>query len=120
MASFMVRVIWLCTRVFAADLLRFFIGAEPLKGWMTDLAVARPLGEDDLADQPRLHPVRMATEPSRRRRIERRRILFDCFEPPFQVECDRMRESGPHLSREDQLRAIVVADEQRADADAAP
>ena len=87
---------------------------------MPDLAVARPLRKDDFADEIGLHPMRVAPQPSGRRRRERRRLDLDAIEPGAQVERHLVREAGAHLAGEDQAFTFVVADEQRAETRAHP
>src|ERR1041384_4951052 len=87
---------------------------------MANLAIARPLGELHFTHQFRLYPVGVATERSWRRRHERGARGFDAAQRGANVECRLVREPGTHLSGEDQALAVVVADQQRADAGARP
>src|SRR3954462_4474703 len=82
---------------------------------MPDLAVTRPLGEDDLADQLGLHPGRVLAEPPRRTRREGALAYLERIETRAQLPRDPDGEPGADLSGKDQRSFIVGADEQRAD-----
>src|SRR3954469_4104921 len=86
---------------------------------MTDLAVAGPLGELDFADEFRAHPVGVAAERTRRPRIEGARRLLERVEAAPQVDGGLVAKAGADLAGEHEAWAVVVADEQRADPDAA-
>ena len=83
---------------------------------MTDLSVARPLGERDLRDQRGPNPVRVVSEPSGGTGIERGVWLFDRFEAFTQFARDRNGKPGAHFSCKDKAFFIEVADEQGANA----
>src|SRR5437762_10176921 len=78
----------------ADDLFRLLVSSQSLKRRMADLSVARPLGEDDFADQIRPDPVRVAPQRSCRRRRERGRLDLDAIELRAQVERHLVREAG--------------------------
>src|SRR5688500_2103335 len=81
---------------------------------MSNLPVARPFGEHDLADELRLDPVCRATEDALRRRLERTPLLFDRIERATQLDGPLVREAGSNLSAEHQPASFVVADQQCA------
>src|SRR5580700_8034652 len=78
---------------------------------MPQLAVHRPLDEADLYDQLRTYPVRaQARQPLRLR--EGRCRQLDRVESRAEIEEQLRVEAGADLSREDEVVAVVVADEQ--------
>jgi hypothetical protein len=87
---------------------------------MSNLAVVGPLGEGDLGDELRLHPVRVFAKPPGRRRRERALCRFELVQRRSELARAFCREAGPDLAGEDQIVAVVVADEQRADSYARP
>src|SRR5688572_3133523 len=102
-------------RPFADDLRRLFVHPETLKGGMTYLSVSGPFGEHNLGHERRLHPVRLAAERPSGWRIEGRACLRDGIELLPQLQRRAVGEACTDLSREDQLPALVVANQQRAD-----
>ena len=83
---------------------------------MTDLAVARPLGELDLGNQSRLHPVYAARA---RRSGDRRRRTLDSTELLAQSRQRLGVEAGAYLAGVAQYALVVVgAEQQRAQPDA--
>src|SRR5829696_8187040 len=87
---------------------------------MPQRAVARPLGERDLADEDRLHPLRAS--PFRAlRRIDERGLVGEIRVDPLAEIVQRLLvETGADLARVLEALAFVVADEQRAEAAVAP
>src|SRR5688572_21611776 len=82
---------------------------------MSNLPVARPFGEHDLADELRLDPVCGASEDSLRWRIERTPLLFDRIERAAELDSSLVREAGSNLAAEYQPASFVVADQQCAE-----
>src|SRR3984893_1626840 len=81
---------------------------------MPQLAVHGPLDEADPHDQLRTYPVRaQARQPLRLR--ERRYRQLDRVESRAQIEEQLRVEAGADLSHEDEIVAVVVADEQRTE-----
>ena len=85
---------------------------------MPQLAVHRPLGERDLHDDLRPHPVRAQARQAVGLR-ERRRRDFELVEPRAQLEQQLGVEARADLAGEHEISPVEVADEQRAEADAA-
>src|SRR5262245_54668714 len=85
---------------------------------MAELAVHRPFDEADLHDDLGPDPVRAQARQAGPFR-ERRRRELDRVEPGAQIEQEPGVEAGPDFSGEDEIVALEVADEQRAQADAA-
>src|SRR4030095_5863462 len=79
---------------------------------MTNLAVGRPLRENDFAHQRWFHPMGIAPQPSCWRRDERTRLLLDALELRTQFERELVRASGSHLAAEHQAIAFVVPDQE--------
>jgi hypothetical protein len=77
---------------------------------MAQAAVARPLAEADLGDEPGLHPrrVRLADHVGERRALaaQRREALRE-------VAQGRSREAGPDLARVAQVAVLLVVAEQQ-------
>ena len=84
---------------------------------MPDLAVAGPLGELHLGDEPRLDPVGPLRERAGRRRVERRGVDLDGLEQSAELAAERVvpPSAGADLPGEPERAAFVVADEDRAD-----
>src|SRR5262245_41923438 len=83
---------------------------------MAQLAVAGPLGERDLRDEPRPHPVHAA--PRQPVGLEWRRALLQASEPPMEPREYLVAEAGSDLARELELAARVVPEQKRAESDA--
>ena len=84
---------------------------------MPQLVVAGPLDERHLHDDRRPHPVRAQLRQALRDRERRLRDL-DRIETLAQIEQQLGVEAGADLSGEHEVVAFVVADQQRAEADA--
>src|SRR5437899_44776 len=84
---------------------------------MPQLAVLRPFDEGHLHDDPRLYPVRpQLRQPLRSR--ERRLGNLDAVESCTQLEQQLRVESCADLAGVDEVVSVIVADEQRTEADA--
>src|SRR5262245_23618551 len=84
---------------------------------MPEFVAAGPLDEGDLHDDRRMHPVR--AQPWQALRDGERRLRnLERVEAAAKIEQQPGVEARADLSREDQVIALVVADEQRAEADA--
>src|SRR3954468_1774313 len=85
---------------------------------MPDVATGGPLGEFDLYNMLRLHPVRIPSEPARRTRIEGRLSHGDRLQllPQIATECGAPTAPGSHLSGETKLVTLVVPDQHRPNA----
>src|SRR5215470_9615762 len=83
---------------------------------MAQLAVHRPLDEPDLYDDLGTDPVAVAREalPLRKRRL----VDGDRVEAPSQIEQEFGIEACADFSCEDEVVAVPVADQQRAETDA--
>src|SRR5215207_2605776 len=94
---------------------RPLVAPQTLERWVTDLAVVRPFRELDFSDQSGCDPVRVAAEPSWRRRPKWRRGHFETLERGAELARALLREPGADLARKHKTIAFVDADEQRAD-----
>src|SRR5688572_97080 len=98
----------LLIRTFTHHVLRVLVLAQPQEARMPQPAVARPLGEADLRDEPRLDPGRAAQA----RRIGERGVLAPKRRKPGgEVPQDLAREAGSHLAGVAQVPVLPVADE---------
>src|SRR5262245_51933255 len=84
---------------------------------MPKLAVDGPFDERHLNDEIRSDPMSMEARQTFGPR-ERRRRNLDCVEPGAKRQEQLRIESRTELARKDEVVAIEIADEQRAEADA--
>src|SRR4051812_27738694 len=82
---------------------------------MPELSVHRPLDEPDLHDDLGANPMAVTGQAFAVR--ERRLLDRESVETPSQIEQELGIEAGADLAREREVVAVMVADEQRAEAD---
>src|SRR5262249_38501569 len=100
----------------ALDLRGLSIGPESKKDRMAEPAVLRPLGEANLANQLRLHPMILAPVGSRlagRRLLTRERLQL----LPDRIQ-ERIVESAPHARDVTEGAALIDSDVERPEATA--
>src|SRR4051812_5846901 len=90
--------------------------ADSQEAGMTELPVHSPLDEGNLHNDLRAHPMRSHLRQSDGLR-ERRFRNLERIEPGAQLQQQLRIESGPDLSREDELVPLEVPDEQGAETD---
>ena len=97
--------------------MRLPVGADAEQSRVAQLLVDGPFDERDVDDDLRPHPVRThARQPGGFR--ERRLLQPDGVESRAQIRQECRVESRPDLAGEDEVVALVVADEQCAESDA--
>lgn len=92
---------------------RRLVGAQPAPRRVTQSALARPLGEDDLADELRSHPVRVACVRPWHLVRERRRSPLERLEPRGELVEQPLREAGADVTGEEQSRVAIRYAEQQ-------
>ena len=109
-------------RLLLAHLLRRLVLAQTLERRRAQVAVVRPLGEDDLADEPRLDPDDVALADARQLRhlangdvgaLERPQLREQLVDRP-------VGEAGADVADVLELAAAVDAEDQRAERAGAP
>src|SRR5262249_6415353 len=90
--------------------------AEPLKGRVPQLAVARPFRESHLPDELRPDPVSAAYTGGPF--VERARLLLELAQPLLEIAEHPVVEAGADLAGVDEAAVVVDAPEQRTDPDA--
>src|SRR5262245_35395718 len=82
---------------------------------MAQPSFSRPLSVGDLTSHRRLDPARVTFRRAGVR-VEGALRLHHHIEAPAEIDGQRVREAGADASREDETRAVVFADDERADA----
>src|SRR5215510_1572289 len=104
----------------ADDIARGFVAAQALERRVAEAAVVGPLGEGDLGDEVGGDPVARGAGPGARRLgRERRCRALEGIEPGAEVDEGRVRVARADLAGVGEPAAVVVADEERTEADAA-
>src|SRR5687767_10925397 len=103
--------------LFAYDLACGLVEADADQARVPQLVVLRPFDERHLHDDLGPHPMRAQARQADGLR-ERRLCHFECVETPPQIEQELGVETGADLAREHEVVAIVVTDQQGAQADA--